>query len=42
MEILINLLIVLGLAVLAIIIRFFGGEMLISGYNPSSPEEKAI
>ena len=41
MEILINLLIVLGLAVLAIIIRFFGGEMLISGYNTSSPEEKA-
>lgn len=41
MEIIISLLTVLVLAVLATIIRFFGGEMLISGYNTSSPEEKA-
>jgi len=33
--------IVIMLAVLATIIRFFGGEMLISGYNTSSPEERA-
>lgn len=32
---------VLLLVVLATIIRFFGGEMLIAGYNTASPEERA-
>lgn len=41
MEIIINLLIVLVLALLATIVRFLSGEMLISGYNTSSAEEKA-
>ena len=41
MDILINLLIVFLLAGLATIVRFFGGENLIAGYNTSSPEEKA-
>ncbi|HQA08544.1 MAG TPA: DUF3784 domain-containing protein [Syntrophomonadaceae bacterium] len=41
MEVYIVSLIVLLLVVLATIIRFFGGEMLIAGYNTSSPEERA-
>lgn len=41
MESIFYLFIALLLAVTATIVRFFGGEMLISGYNTSSPEEQA-
>jgi flagellar basal body-associated protein FliL len=41
MDVYIYLLTVLFIAGLATIVRFFGGEGLIAGYNTASAEEKA-
>lgn len=41
MEVYIVSFIVLLLVILATVIRFFGGEMLIAGYNTASREERA-